>query len=504
MAIRILDEPLARLRGERYDKWSRETKPSAVIRLLYWGDEVDLMLLSEATDPAVRDVRVRYHDYHSDSTKEGVIRKRKKNGVFTPLKLRANGDHLLEVLFVDVQQGDAAIIRTPDRQLLLVDGGEHAMIARALKSLFPSGGDPNTPLDIDALVITHGDADHFKGLIHLANARDITDHRELHARVRHYFHNGLVKGPDSLSEKDRFGAIVESGGQRYVTDLWSDPRDATIKNPSFQQWDTALERMIIPGNTVIDRLEYGDDAAFDFLRPGGIDVEVLGPITEPDPVGQQPSLPFLRGPRGKSASHTINGHSVVLRIGYGNVHFLLGGDLNDDAEHRLRAAVDADVAKTLRSEVLKVPHHGSHEYEQDFLNDVNPVISVVSSGDERASQDYVHPRANLLAALGRASRGPMPLLYSTEVAAFFAHRGWIDPEQHRSDAQGNLTDLPIGDQKPEFRAFERLVYGAVRVRTDGTRVVSAVESAHSNIKEAYSMEVDSGGNVTNVEDVKPL
>ena len=138
-----------------------------------------------------------------------------------------------------------------------------------------------------------------------------------------------------------------------------------------------------------------------------------------------------------------------------------------------------------------------------FLDDVNPVISVISSGDDNAAKDYVHPRANLMAALGKASRGPMPLLYSTEVAAFFAHRGWINPESHKTE-DGEISELSTSEQKPSFRAFERLVYGAVRLRTDGQRLVSAVESAHSNIKEAYSMEIDAGGNVKKVQDVKPL
>ena len=129
---------------------------------------------------------------------------------------------------------------------------------------------------------------------------------------------------------------------------------------------------------------------------------------------------------------------------------------------------------------------------RDSLDDVNPVVSIVSSGDENVVKEYVHPRANLMAALGRASRGPQPLVFSTELAAFFAYRGGIQPEQHKSDG----TLLPKSKRRGHFHAFDRLVYGAVRVRTDGERVVVAVESASANIKEAYAFKVDSGGNVT--------
>ncbi|MEH6528302.1 MAG: hypothetical protein V7723_19720, partial [Sneathiella sp.] len=69
---------------------------------------------------------------------------------------------------------------------------------------------------------------------------------------------------------------------------------------------------------------------------------------------------------------------------------------------------------------------------------------------------------------------------------------------------GELVDIASGSRKPSFRAFERLVYGAVRMRTDGTKLFCAVESAHANIKEAYSMNIDSGGNVTDVRQEKPV
>jgi hypothetical protein len=262
-------------------------------------------------------------------------------------------------------------------------------------------------------------------------------------------------------------------------------------NDPFTAWAGAMATLM-DGNTEIRRVEIGDHDAFDAFRPS-LDVEVLGPI--PETVNGKPGLRMFNS----SASHTINGHSVVLRMRHGNVHFLMGGDLNTDAEEYLREHLQGDTGLTLRSEILKVPHHGSHEFEQAFLNEVNPVVSVVSSGDERASKDYVHPRANLMAGLGRAARGPEPLVFVTELAAFFAYRGGIQPENHRSDGAGGLEDLPAGARDPFFFAHERLVFGAVFIRTDGERVLVATESANSNIKEAYAFRVDSGGNVTREE-----
>lgn len=498
MAKKVLDHDLTKVYGDRFDPWKDKVEKDKLIRMLYWGDEVDLPHPAQATDDTQSRVDVRVYNYKEGKTVDGYIRKAKKSGKYLPLQLRSGaGKNLLEVTFVDVQQGDATIIRTPDRKLIVVDGGEEVFLARLLASIFP-GTSAAQPLDIDALVITHGDADHFSGLARLADAATHTEARKrLHARVLRYFHNGLVKLPSSKivngQAKDRpdtelLGATVKIGSTHYITDLWDDPRSAPLMNGPFTEWTQAMAQLM-DGAAQVRRLQTGDHDAFDAFRPA-VDIQVLGPVVET--VAGQDALRFFQS----SAGHTINGHSVVLRLRHGNVHFLLGGDLNTDAEEYLREHLQQDPNLTLRAEILKVPHHGSHEFEQAFLDEVNPVVSVVSSGDERASKDYVHPRANLMAGLGRASRGPEPLVFVTELAAFFAYRGGILPEGHRSDGSGGLESLPAAKRKPHFFAHERLVFGAVFVRTDGERVLVATESANSNIKEAYAFRVDTGGNVT--------
>ena len=153
--------------------------------------------------------------------------------------------------------------------------------------------------------------------------------------------------------------------------------DSKMNRP-FLEWKRALraykeER----GPIEFRRLAKGDNDAFDFLADEGIEVEVLGPILTKVDVGE--GLKFLgtpeKGPRvghhsledradrfkGKSASHTINGHSIVFRLSYGKFRFLFAGDLNEEAERDLiRAHEGGDL--DLRSEVLKVPHHGSDAF----------------------------------------------------------------------------------------------------------------------------------------------
>jgi competence protein ComEC len=87
-----------------------------------------------------------------------------------------------------------------------------------------------------------------------------------------------------------------------------------------------------------------------------------------------------------------NDASVVLRLGYGQVTFLLTGDLEEPGEARLLAS-GAD----LRSTVLKVSHHGSKTgTTARFVAAVAPAVAVISVG---ADNRFGHPAPEVLERL---------------------------------------------------------------------------------------------------------
>lgn len=517
--MRLLGEDLVRVYGRRYDTWTKKYKDNKVVSTLYWGDEVQLVDETEADDPLVGRIRVNYYVPGLGKDLVGEIRKKSagnKNGKKTYRSIQWLEDDqpgVLKVTFVDVQQGDATLVQTPSGKVMLVDGGEGKFIARLLAALFP-GSTTTKPFIIDALVVTHGDADHFSGLNELAKAaKHRTARKRIHARVARYFHNGIVKAGGKVlrdgkqknrREKEKLGDFHEEDDRVYVTSIFDDPRDAPSPNYPFKRWFDSMKVLIAtdrlgqadatPGESLprVERMEFGDGDQLAILSEGDPDLvfDVLGPIV--DQVDGKPALEMLEAENGGlSAGHTINGHSIVLKMRYGNVNFMLGGDLNTHAAERLLHHLKTHDGPSLRSEILKVPHHGSHEFAPKFLEEVAPVVSVVSSGDENVMKEYVHPRANLMAALGRHSRGPMPLLFSTELAAFFAYRGPLQPEKHKPDR----SELPKSKRRGKIHAFQRLVFGAVRVRTNGRRVMCAVESANDGIKEAYAFTVSEAGAV---------
>lgn len=178
----------------------------------------------------------------------------------------------------------------------------------------------------------------------------------------------------------------------------------------------------------------------------------------------------------------------MLRLKYGDFSYLLAGDLNDQSSRSLMRAAAAGTTE-LRSEVFKAPHHGSADFSAKFLEAVSPVVSVISSGDESERKEYIHPRATLVGALGKYSRLEEPLIFVTEMVAFFKAEGYLEPEGHK--VQGGVL-VPDPKARPKFLAFSRTAFGIVKTRTDGRRLLIYTNSGQADLKEVYAYKMTSG------------
>jgi hypothetical protein len=425
----------------------READKKKLVTILAWGHPVNVV---EDTDDDWIGIKMR------EGTKF-VRRRVRGHDALVPF----DELNLLRIDFADVQQGDGTLIETPSGKLILIDGGETHMFARYLAARFGRTA-PDDRRKVDAVVVTHGDADHFAGLTEIFESEtriDLPDAKRLFMHPEHVFHNGLVKGSSGLPDDEIFGETAPHDGKTYVTDLAEDLRDVDDgrMNRPFKDWKKALEGWSENGPVDVRRLERGVDDAFDFLDADeDPSVEVLGPITTE--VGGKPALPTLGDP-----GHTINGHSIVLRLTYGKWRLLFAGDLNEETEEVL-----ASDGTELVSEVFKVPHHGSAEFTEDFLTAVAPVVSVISSGDDRVRSEHIHPRATLLAALGHAGRRG-GVVFVTELVAFFESLG-ENPQ-------------PAGDE--HVFTFRRTAYGIVRVRMSEDRLLVYTDSGKPDMKEPY-------------------
>jgi competence protein ComEC len=247
-------------------------------------------------------------------------------------------DSKLHVDFLDVGQGDAALVTMPDGTTVLIDGGgqpsfdnsrrygdedetaepfqrDRRSIGEAVVSeyLWWRGLD-----HVDYIVATHADADHIDGLNAIAR----------NFRVRCAF---IAREPSRDPEYSRFAATLRDMG--------------------------------VPAEII---------ARGDSLRFGSVTLDVLWPVHLSDP--NAPSR---------------NNDSIVLRMRFGERAFLLTGDIEKGAE----AALTSD-SDELKCDVLKVAHHGSRSSSIDsFVNATRPSLAVISVG---LSSAYGHPHKEVV------------------------------------------------------------------------------------------------------------
>lgn len=91
-------------------------------------------------------------------------------------------------------------------------------------------------------------------------------------------------------------------------------------------------------------------------------------------------------------SKELNNASIILKLTYGNNSFLFTGDTTNTIEKQI-------LNKDLKSDVLKVAHHGSkYSSTAHFLKKVDPKYAIISCGQ---SNSYDHPNSITLKKLER-------------------------------------------------------------------------------------------------------
>jgi beta-lactamase superfamily II metal-dependent hydrolase len=421
-------------------------------------------------------------------------------------------NRLLEVVFVDIGQGDGALVVTPDNKRYLIDAGKGDNMLRFLRWRFGF----KYMTTFDAAVLSHSDSDHYGGF------EDLFKEANLH--IDCLYTNGLM---ERAADKKSYtlGTPVSSGGKQYITDLIADLDGFrrfcdTGANLKGKRYPTMLAEALEQGK--FDDLRMLD--AGDGYLPGHeagqpLTMKVLGPFA--DQVDGKKALRWF-GDTGK----TKNGHSVVLQLVYGKVRIFLGGDLNIESSRHLLAAhtgLDgeppdaageqslADAARAVfESDVAKACHHGSADTLLSLVRAIHPLATVISSGDD---EPYAHPRADALGAIAKASRGERPLLLSTELA-----RSSKEAVKHPQALRAQLKQLAamiVEAATPEERdraqarfeaAVARLdrsvaVYGAINLRTDGEKVVLAYKLERSRPDKGwdiYKLEPDREGKLAYV------
>lgn len=246
-------------------------------------------------------------------------------------------DGRLHIDFLDVGQGDAALVTMPDGTTLLVDGGGRPRFLSA-----PKVGSNQTNgsferetrsigeavvseylwwrgLDrVDYVLATHADADHINGL------------------------NDVVRNFSVSS------ALI---GRRPVN------------NGEF----AIFSQTLAANNTHMEAIQAGD-----VLHFGEVEVRVLWP----------PAV-------GDGHEESRNNDSVVLRLQLGERSILLTGDIEKTAESALVAFLPE-----LQVDVVKVAHHGSKTSSTEpFVLATKPRVAIISVGQNSM---FGHPHKEVV------------------------------------------------------------------------------------------------------------
>jgi competence protein ComEC len=226
-------------------------------------------------------------------------------------------DGKLRVDFLDVGQGDAALLTMPDGRTLLVDGGGRPQFSatdgHGLNGQRRSVGETVVSeylwwrgLDaVDYVLATHADADHIDGL------NDVLRNFAVDAAL-------VARSPADDPEYAKFAETLST----------TETHRATIR-------------------------------AGDVIRFGDVEIQVLWPLAASD--SNQPSR---------------NNDSIVLRVSLGKHSILLTGDIEKSAERALVASGNA-----LQADIVKVPHHGSRSSSTPpFVAATKAQFAIISVG----------------------------------------------------------------------------------------------------------------------------
>ncbi|GMU32217.1 MAG: MBL fold metallo-hydrolase [Planctomycetia bacterium] len=300
----------------------------------------------------------------------------------TPIsEVQLNRDHL-RVHFIDVSGGLAMLVQTPDDGVrIFIDGGISGLddMVRYVRHFVP------TSKPINIAIVTHPDSDHYYGMFKIFKTYD----------VEQFWNTGYTSPPIEKSN---------SKWQAMLSAVRSE-EDCKIYMP-ISDW-------VSPGDLeIID--DCGTTTAKDDICVRYLNVDAQPPKIDP------------KTNRRYREAEQRNNASLVFRLIYGDVSFLITGDINgrplklqNPVPDEFVESEEADMLDmmkllpekcSLKSTVLQVAHHGSEGASAlPFLEAVDPEWAVIPAGEA-----HEHPHEGSIKRLKKAGVKPDHILRTDE------------------------------------------------------------------------------------------
>ncbi|MFP3948133.1 MAG: ComEC/Rec2 family competence protein, partial [Longimicrobiales bacterium] len=258
----------------------------------------------------------------------------------------------LEIVAIDVGQGDALAIRSPRGRWILVDSGPRsrdfdAGARRVLPFLRRAGVGR-----LEALILTHPDLDHIGGAPAVLRGLEV----------------GGVLDPGRIAAKAPFEDVLVAAEERGVA-WWP-----AASHPSLEL-DGVEIRVLHP----VPGVEGGRGTTGDGPGPPGVGRGVAG----------IPDTGIVT-----ARLEDANDGSVVLLVTWGRFRALLTGDAPAEVEEAAARRISEPV------QLLKVGHHGSlTSTSRRFLEAMRPEAAMISVGFRNR---YGHPHPEVMERLASA------------------------------------------------------------------------------------------------------
>ena len=225
----------------------------------------------------------------------------------------------LDVVFMDVGQGDAALVILPNDETILIDAGQRNMHEDMGKDVVLPVLNHFGVQELNWVIMSHPHSDHIGGLVTVMN------------NIR------IMNLVDSYID-------YESWTYKSIIDH---AQNNGIKTHRFPQGHT---------------MKFGNNILIEYFAPDSVFA-----VSE----------------------HNVNNGSIVFKLTYGETSFLFTGDLEHEGDDLL-----IPFEEYLKSDVLKVAHHGSiTSSTESFIDFVQPEIAVISVGK---NNKYDHPSSTVL------------------------------------------------------------------------------------------------------------
>lgn len=260
----------------------------------------------------------------------------------------------LEIVFLNIGQGDCMLLCFPDGRNMLIDSGD---TGNKQKNTIDQVLEERNISRLDYVLLTHQDADHVGNMDYVFENYEV----DMFLKPNVKSTNPIA---DQLPDTFNSGLTSTEGGtvsknNSYANTLVAAYQEEGCTTITFQKDTDITHSFIYEDNTYTYTLDF------------------LTPTAQANEIGYK----------------NANNYSPIMILEYGGTKVMFTGDAEEEVEEELLSYY----SQSLDVDILKVGHHGSTTSSSSaFLDRITPEYAVIQCG---VNNTYAHPNQDTLVKL---------------------------------------------------------------------------------------------------------